>query len=399
MSIEDIYYSIKNKKTQKNNNETKVLNSLYATPKKEKGIDMPHLQIFEPNYFHEADLLYMPTDDLDIQKNENKDFYKTVAREKVTSSDKLFFNYVHKVFHDTDDNLDFVIYDIVKPTKKNKAKAGLYFQYYDKNLYPTPPIDENLYEYTKCDILVNAKWAKFKKTKVIIKPIVKENNKYNYILVVVDAHNKKVDAEPLKNRSSNDIIEAFRKIYARPTLDIPNIISFDSGAEFKNEDVKAYFEKLHTRIKYALVNRHRQQALVERQNKTIGTVLLKNQTNKELATGKQNKEWVKDLPLLIKVMNENVPKKPLTNAISESPLSTKFSQELIPLHTNVRVKLDYPIDPVTNKRIGSVIRSGDIKFSPEIKQVSDIVLKPGYPPIYLVGNKGIGYTKQQLQFV
>jgi hypothetical protein len=398
MSVEDIYYSIKNKKSQKNSKEIKNLNSLYETPKKEKGVDMPHLQIFEPNYLHQADLLYMPTDDLEAEKNADSDFYTTVTRDKVTGSDKLFFDYIHKVFTDTDEKKDYVIYGIVKPTKKNaKAKSGLYYQYFDKKEYATPPTDENLYEYTKCDILVNAKWAKFKKAKVVVKPVEVTTSKYSYILVVVDAHTKKVDAEPLKSRSAEAIVSGFKSIYSRDYLDIPDVVSFDAGSEFKNEEVQSYFKSLHTRVKYALPNRHRQQALVERQNKTIGTVLLKRQANEELISGKQNKKWVKDLPLLVKVMDENVPKNPLITAISDSPLSTKYSQDLIPLHARVRSKLDYPIDAVTHKRIGSIFRSGDIKFSPQVKEVKDIVLKPGYPPLYLVGNDKAGYTKQQLQ--
>ena len=400
MSIQDIYYSIKNKKSQKDNKDLKEINSLYETPKREKGVDMPHLQIFEANYLQQADLLYMPTDDLDADKNVSQDFYKTITREKVSGTDKLFFDYIHKVFYDKYDKTDYVIFDIVKPTKKNKnAKAGLYFKYYDKFKYKhNPPADENLYEYTKCDILANINQKKiFKKDKYKVEPVEKENNKYSYILVVVDAHNKKVDAEPLKNRGSSDIIAGFKSIYSRDYLDIPDIICFDAGTEFKNEEVKSYFEKLNTRIKYALPNRHRQQALVERQNKTIGTVLLRSQAHQEMTTGKNKKEWVKDLPLLIKLMNENVPKKPLIDALSESPLSTKFSQDLIPLHTHVRTKLDFPIDPITHKRIGSIIRNADIKFSPQVKEVKDIVLKPGYPPLYIVGNDKAGYTKQQLQ--
>ena len=398
MSLENIFYSIKDKKKVKSKPETQLLNSLYETPKREKGVDVPHLQIFEAGYLQQADLLYMPTDDLDADKNEKQGFYATVKRDKIRGGDKLFFDYIHKSFKDKEDKKTYIIIDVVKPTNKNKhAKSGLFFKYYE-NIYKSPPTDESLFEYTKCDILVNAKWTEFKKGTVKVVETKVENNKYSYILVVVDAHNKKVDAEPLKNRSATDIIDAFKQIYIRKNLEIPEVMACDPGTEFNNEQVKTYFKNLQTRLKFGLPNRHRQQSLVERQNKFIGTVLLKNQANKELASKKVNKEWVKDLPLLIKLINETVPKNPTNDAISDTPLSTKFSEDLIPLHTHVRTKLDYPIDPATHKRIGAVIRNADIKWSPKTQEVDNIILKPGYPPMYqLSGKETVAYTKQQLQ--
>ena len=57
MSIEDFYNDIKSKKKSVKNNE---LSKLYQRPVKETGIDMPKWQVFESNYIHQADILYMP---------------------------------------------------------------------------------------------------------------------------------------------------------------------------------------------------------------------------------------------------------------------------------------------------------------------------------------------------
>ena len=59
MSIEDFYNDIKSKKKSVKNNE---LSKLYQRPVKETGIDMPKWQVFESNYIHQADILYMPED-------------------------------------------------------------------------------------------------------------------------------------------------------------------------------------------------------------------------------------------------------------------------------------------------------------------------------------------------
>ena len=65
MSIEDFYNDIKSKKKSVKNNE---LSKLYQRPVKETGIDMPKWQVFESNYIHQADILYMPEDTYNKKK-------------------------------------------------------------------------------------------------------------------------------------------------------------------------------------------------------------------------------------------------------------------------------------------------------------------------------------------
>ena len=60
MSIEDFYNDIKSKKKSVKNNE---LSKLYTRPVKETGIDMPKWQVLEPNWVHQADVLYLPEDE------------------------------------------------------------------------------------------------------------------------------------------------------------------------------------------------------------------------------------------------------------------------------------------------------------------------------------------------
>lgn len=285
MNIVDFYKSLK-----KGKNDNK-LNALYENPKPEKGHNMPKLQIFEPNYLHMADILFMPMD-----------------------------------------------------------------------------------------------------------------KGFKYILVVVDTHSKKVDAEPLKNKDSGAVTRAFQKIYARDVLDFPDVIQMDSGGEFKGL-TKKYFEDNGVRVKYAIPERHRQQSLVERKNRTIGSVMLKRQTAEELLTKKQSRKWVDDLPDLIKAMNEDA--KPITKPISENPIFTKDNKIIIPIGTKVRAKLDYPIDTATGKKLHGNFRASDIKFNPKERRVENVIIKPGYPPLYLLdGKEGrqhnvemVARTKQQLQVI
>ena len=176
---------------------------------------------------------------------------------------------------------------------------------------------------------------------------------YKYLLVIVDVFNRLCDAEPIKYRDHDTTLKAFEAIYKRKILEIPDVLQADAGSEFKGIAKDALFKDEQTRIKYALPNRHRQQSLVERKNKEIGSTIIKFQTTQEIITHKVVKTWVKFLPALIKAINARALKREppkLTNEV----LSTKYSAELIPLHTHVRAILDYPINPATKERIGNI---------------------------------------------
>ena len=66
---------------------------------------------------------------------------------------------------------------------------------------------------------------------------------YRYALVVVDNGSRKVDAQPLKNKDSKTVLNAFKAIYKRGILKIPERMEVDAGSEFKGE-VKDFFEKI-----------------------------------------------------------------------------------------------------------------------------------------------------------
>ena len=93
---------------------------------------------------------------------------------------------------------------------------------------------------------------------------------FKYILVIVDAHSKKCDAEAIKNNLSSTVMKALIKIYKRGDVKEPRILSVDAGTKFKDE-FKAYCDKNNIILKIGHTNRHRQQSLVEAKNKIIGS--------------------------------------------------------------------------------------------------------------------------------
>ena len=67
----------------------------------------------------------------------------------------------------------------------------------------------------------------------------------------------------------------------------------------------------------------------------------------------------------------------------------------------MRLQLDAPIDYPTGKREhGYRFRETDIRWTVEPHVITNYILKPGLPPMYIVDNDdSTAYTKKQLQLV
>jgi len=229
------------------------------------------------------------------------------------------------------------------------------------------------------------------------------DNGYKYLLIVIDACDRKFDAIPLKEKYSDVVRNAFKIIYEQhKILKLPKEMQFDNGSEFKGE-CKIWFNSHNIDCRYAPTARHRMQGLVERLNQTVGDLLMKRMTAEELLTNQPSTKWVNDVPELVRVLNEHRSVKDLktendlkpTDKIEQidEPIWTKTSGDIIPLGTPVRVALDYPIDVATGKRVHGTHRSGDIKWSIEPRKVQEVLIRPNLPVGYLLdGNIGHRHT-------
>lgn len=227
---------------------------------------------------------------------------------------------------------------------------------------------------------------------------------YKYALVVIDNYSRKVDAEPLKTKNASEVTKGFQSIYKRNVLDVPKRMETDSGTEFKGV-TKTYFDRMRTQMRYAETGRHRQQGLVEFANLRIGTALTKRQVGQELLTGEPSREWVDDLPIIVKQINKNASKlkKPV---IPYAPIVEKSSQDLLLRGTKVRVQLDVPRGVAEGERLPGKFRAGDVKWEMKPRIIKEISIRPGFPPTYLVNSdnpnekwKPVAYTRNQLQIV
>jgi hypothetical protein len=227
-----------------------------------------------------------------------------------------------------------------------------------------------------------------------------QNFGYKYLLVVVDAHSKKCDVEPLKNRDALTVAKAFHKLYNRDILLMPKVITTDDGSEFKSS-CNQYFKDNHIHHITAPTGRHRMVGLVERKNQIIGSILHQIMAQEEIETGETSRRWFKIIREVIDEINKHLPK-PLLKEKSGDPIITKDNKNLLSVGTIVKTKLDVPEDVATGARLHGKFRSSDIRWSRGNKEVEQIILKPSQPPLYKVNGIDHQFTKQQLlpiQFV
>ena len=232
---------------------------------------------------------------------------------------------------------------------------------------------------------------------------------YKYALTVVDVASRFKEAEPLATKGAKEVATAFERIYKRSPLTWPNVIQVDPGKEFMGA-VTPLLKKHGTKVRRGRVDIHRDQAIVERFNRTLAERLFGHQYAQEmlLPEDKRSVEWVNRLPKVVAALNNEVTrmigKKP-SDAIkmksvsalrgSETPgRSVGLFEELLPDDASVRY-LYQPGELEGGKR-----RATDPIWSLDIYEQDKAVIKPGEPiTYYLLNGPKRGFVREELQIV
>jgi Integrase core domain len=101
--------------------------------------------------------------------------------------------------------------------------------------------------------------------------LAKHNSNVNYILTIIDVFCKKAWAYPLKNKSADSVIAAFKKVFAERK---PRYVQSDKGTEFLNKKFQTYLKKLGIKF-YTTNNPDTKASVVERFNRTLKTKMYK----------------------------------------------------------------------------------------------------------------------------
>jgi hypothetical protein len=229
--------------------------------------------------------------------------------------------------------------------------------------------------------------------------------RYKYALTIVDIATRYKDAEPLTERSANAVAIALTKIYNRGPggpLAFPRLIQCDSGAEFKGK-VNQLFLKHSTIVRRGIPGNHRSQAIVESFNKHLAERLFSYQYDREMITDKTNTEWVKRLPKVINVMNNEISKvtglKPVDAIKKKSILYAQVEKVKGEADTSIfdkKVRYLYAPGEVEGD---SKRRATDPIWSTKIYEVESIL--ETNPPVYYLREPGPkrAFVKEELQIV
>jgi hypothetical protein len=217
---------------------------------------------------------------------------------------------------------------------------------------------------------------------------------FKYALVVVDCFSKECDAVPLKSKDADVVLKAIVKIYGRHILSYPKVLECDSGTEFKSAFKKHFIDK-GVKVHVGQVGRHRTQALVEMKNKYIGSIIHRIQAQAEIDTGRANRKWIEYLPTIIEEINNDLPE-PKSTQENDFPIISNSNKKLLGIGKMVRTLLEYPQD-VNGKRLGGKFRSSDIRWSREEYAITEVLLKPDAPPMYITTKDNVARTRGQLQ--
>ena len=206
---------------------------------------------------------------------------------------------------------------------------------------------------------------------------------YKYALTVVDIASRYKEAEPLTSKNSDEVAKAFQSIYKRSPLTWPNMLQVDPGREFMGAVAKE-MEKHKTYIRRGRTEIHRDQAIVERFNRTLAERLFGHQYAVEmlLPEGKRSTEWVKRLP--------DVSSQPSTKY--NRPVGAK--EKKLPPLINVR----YLYQP--GELEGGTKRATDPIWSLKVYQVVENKTKPNEPVVYYLSDgPKRGFVREELLVV
>ncbi len=223
-------------------------------------------------------------------------------------------------------------------------------------------------------------------------------NGYKYLLVVVDIGTDACDFEPIKEKTSSVILEAFQKIIKRKYLSKPYAsIRTDDGKEFRGAFEKWLYDEsiMH---KIAEPGRHKQVGNVEILNKDLGRLLNGYMNSIEEKTGEVYKEWTVVLPTIRKMLNEHRIKQdgdPFTDVYpSPEIVDPKFKVGDI-----VYRIADEPLDALGNKQPTKKFRMGDYRWDLTPRKVVRVLRYSGKNPIrYLLENlPNVSYAEWEVK--
>ena len=232
---------------------------------------------------------------------------------------------------------------------------------------------------------------------------------FRYALTVVDVASRFKEAEPLATKEAKEVADALSRIYKRGPLKWPKLLQVDPGREFMGA-VNQLLAKHGVQVRRGRVDIHRDQAIVERFNRTLAERLFEHQYAVEmrLPEGQRSMEWVRRLPAVVAALNGEVTRltgRRPSEAIKAQSVTQKPSS-VVPGRT-VGLK-EQKLPPGAGVRYlyqpgeleGGRRRATDPVWSLQVYRLGRTMAKTGEPVVYyLDGGPQRGFVREELLVV
>ncbi len=142
--------------------------------------------------------------------------------------------------------------------------------------------------------------------------------------------------------------------------------------------------------------------MIDSKIKMIGNTILKFQTSQELLTKQEKTGCVEDVPKLIELINKYTIKKYVKHAViphdskGDIPDTIMPKNGIVPIGTKLRKILSKPKN-VMGKNLSEKFRSADVRFNPEIFVITNFLMTPGSPVMYLIDESNYPYSRNEFQ--
>ena len=177
----------------------------------------------------------------------------------------------------------------------------------------------------------------------IFDQIAKHNDSKRYLLVCIDVLSRKIFASPVKTKRSEDMIEAFEKIFKMSEGIMPHKLYTDRGLEFEAKRMKEYFrtKDIDKRVVYS-PDVHA--SMAERANRTIKERLYRYFSEKNTL------RWVEAIQKIVSGINSSVNR---VTGVTPNSVTFKNSQNLF---ERLYKGTDDPIKITSKLEPGQVVR-------------------------------------------
>ncbi len=242
---------------------------------------------------------------------------------------------------------------------------------------------------------------------------------YRYCLVCTDIATRDFDMEAMKNKDSDTVLKAFKKMIARKYIDMPKFyLVSDQGSEWKNV-FHRYLWDNNVFHKQTIKGRHSQMAVVDSLIATLGRIFNAYMNKKEEVTGKVYKNWTDIIGLIREKLNdirrvdidtlkrENDKNPPLVETTETKIVKTKKGKTIVKEFKKTRYKVGdrvYRLLEVPKNALGkdqnNKFREGDYRIDKEIKTITEIVYMNGqgeFARYILEGVPNVSYKASELR--